>query len=111
MRQMILLFLSSMLFSCHNDFHSPANKEIEQAVINMYEKRNETVGGGGWIVKEVKILRSWKGDDERHYNAEVTVKGVHTSPPLAVRRPDETIDETIQVKLIWRDGQWIGDDK
>jgi hypothetical protein len=111
MRKMILLFLSMTVFSCHNNFHSPTDKEIEDAVTNEYKKRNGRDGGGGWIVKEVKILKSWKGNDERHYNAEVVVKGVHTSPALAVRRPDETIDETRTMKLIWRDGQWIGDDE
>jgi hypothetical protein len=111
MRQLILLILSMTLFSCHNRFHSPVDKEIEQAVINKYEKRSEADGAGGWIIKDVKVLRSWKGDDERHYNTEVTVKGVHTSPPLANRRADEDIGETRQVKLIWRGGQWIGVDE
>ncbi|HLG40343.1 MAG TPA: hypothetical protein VI461_11775 [Chitinophagaceae bacterium] len=111
MRQMILLLLSTMVFSCHNDFHSPTDKEIEQAVMKMYEKRNENVGGGGWIVKDVKVIRSWKGNDERHYNAEVKIQGVHTSPPIANRRPDEDINETREIKLIWRGGQWIGVDE
>jgi len=111
MRQMILLLLSMTLFSCHNSFHSPNDKEIEQAVITMYEKRSEADGAGGWIVNEVKVLKSWKGNDERHYNAQVTVKGVHTSPPLAVRRPDEAIDETREIKFIWRGGGWIGVDE
>lgn len=111
MQKMILLFLSIMSFSCNNGFHSPTDKEIEQAVINMYEKRSEAAGGGGWIVNEVKILKNWKGDDERHYNAEVSVKGKHTSPALAVRRPDQAIDETRAIKLIWRGGGWIGVDE
>jgi hypothetical protein len=100
-----------MPFSYHNSFHSPGDKEIERAVTKMYEKRSELVGGGGWIIKDVKVVRSWKGDDEQHYNAEVAVTGVHTSPPLANRRPDEDIDETRQVKLIWRGGQWTGVDE
>lgn len=111
MRQSVLLFLSIMLYSCHNDFHSPADKEIQEVVKNMYEKRNEAAGGGGWIVNDVKVIRSWKGDDERHYNAEVVVRGVHTSPPLANRRPDEDIDESREIKLIWRDGGWKGVDE
>ena len=111
MAKIILSLLSIMLISCHNDFHSPADKEIQEAVKIMYEKRSEAAGGGGWTVNDVKVIRSWKGDDERHYNAEVTVKGVHTSPALAVRRPDEAIDETRTIKLIWRDGGWIGDDE
>jgi hypothetical protein len=111
MRQMILLFFSIMIFSCNNEFHSPTDKEIKQAITNMYEKRNESVGGGGWIVNDIKVLSSQKGNDERHYNARVSVKGVHTSPPLANRRPDEDFDETREVQLIWRAGGWIGVDE
>jgi hypothetical protein len=111
MSKFILPVLSIMLFSCHNSFHSPTDKEIEQAVTAMYEKRSESAGGGGWIIKEVKVLKSRKGDDERHYNAEVTVIGTHTSPALAIRRPDEIINETREIKLIWRDGGWIGVDE
>jgi hypothetical protein len=111
MRQLGFLITIVMLSSCHNGFHSPGENEIKEAVVNMYEKRNEADGGGGWIVKEVKVLRSWKGDDERHYNAEVVVKGTHTSPPLADRRPDEDIDETRKISLIWRGGKWTGDDE
>lgn len=106
-----VLFLSIMVLSCQNSFHSPDEQEIQKAVKNKYEKRNEAAGGGGWTVNEVQVLRNWPGDDKRHYNAEVSVKGVHTSPPLAVRRPDEPINETVEVALIWRDGGWIVDDK
>lgn len=111
MLKFTLSILAIMLLSCHNDFHSPMEKEIEKAVSVMYEKRSEAAGGGGWVINEVTVLRSWKGDDERHYNAEVVVKGVHTSPPLANRRPDEEIDETREIHLIWRDGGWVGVDE
>lgn len=111
MRPMLLLFMSMSFFSCTNGFHSPKDEEIKQAVVTMYEKRSQADGAGGWIVNEVKVLKTWKGADERHYNAEVTVKGKHTSPALAVPRPDEAVDETIVVKLIWRDGGWIGVDE
>lgn len=111
MSKIVLPVLTSiMLLSCHG-FHAPTNEEIEQAITNIYEKRSKADGGGGWKVREVKVLRTWKGDDERHYNAEVKIKGVHTSPPLAERRPDEDFDETREIKLIWRGGLWISDDE
>ena len=107
MQKSVLSVIIIMLLSCHNGFHSPSDSEIEKAVIEMYEKRNEADGGGGWKITDVKVLSSQKGNDERHYNARVTVKGGHTSPPLANPRPDEDIDETREVELIWRGGGWI----
>jgi len=100
-----------MILSCQNNFHSPNEQEIQKAVKDMYEKRNEAAGAGGWTVNEVQVITNGPGDDKRHFNAEVSVKGVHTSPALAVRRPDEPINETRNVVLIWRDGGWIVDDK
>ena len=50
--------------------------------MEMYEKRNEAAGAGGWIIKETEVLRSWPGEDKRNYNARVLVKAVHTFPPL-----------------------------
>ncbi|MBL7743755.1 MAG: hypothetical protein JNN00_09815 [Chitinophagaceae bacterium] len=111
MHKTILFMLISMLSSCYNNFHSPSEKEIEQAVTAMYEERNRADGGGGWKISEVKVISTRKGDDERHYQAKVTVKGVHTSPPLANRRPDEEIAETREIQLIWRDGGWIAVDE
>lgn len=107
----MVLLLSVLVFSCQNNFHSPNEQEIQKAVKDMYEKRNAADGGGGWTINEVQVLRNWPGDDKRHYNAEVTVKGVHTSPALAVRRPDEPIDETREVNLIWRNGGWVATDE
>jgi hypothetical protein len=49
---------------------------MEEAVKNMYEKRNEAAGGGGWKVTGVKILKSRRGNHERHYYSEEVVKGV-----------------------------------
>lgn len=111
MLKIILPVLCCLLFSCHNDFHSPTVDEIKQAVASMYEKRNEAAGGGTWLIKDIKVIRSWKGNDMRHYNAVVLLKGVYTSPPLANQRPDEDFDETREVELIWRDGGWIGVDE
>jgi hypothetical protein len=108
-RNFIIAFIM-ILLSC-NGLHQPGEKEIREAVINLYEKRNHADGGGGWYVKDVQVLKTWKGSDERHYNADVSIKGVHTSPALAERRPDEDFADTITMKLIWRGGGWIGDDE
>ena len=99
-----------ILLSC-NGFHKPGEKEIKEAATNVYEKRNQADGGGGWNVKDVQVLKTWKGSDERHYNAEVSIKGIHTSPALAERRPDEDFADTITMKLIWRGGNWIIDEE
>lgn len=42
--------------------------------MEMYEKRNEAAGAGGWIIKETEVLRSWPGEDKQNYNARVLVK-------------------------------------
>lgn len=103
----IIIFLAAFVFfSCKNGFHSPTDADIEQAVTEKYEARNNADGGGGWEVKEVNVLSSERGNDNRHYNAKVTVKGIHTSPPLANERPDEAFDETEDIELIWRGGKW-----
>jgi hypothetical protein len=102
-----LLLLGILFFSCTNGFHGPHDNEIKEAVINAYEERNERIGGDGWYIKEIKVLKSWKGNDERHYNAEVSVKGIRVSAPLPEEIPDENFNDTIDVPFIWRDGKWI----
>jgi hypothetical protein len=107
MRRLIFLILIIMTSSCDDSFHAPGDKEIQQAVRDLYENRNGLVGGGGWIVNDVWVVRILHGNDQRHYKAEVSVNGVHTSPALAVRRPDEPFNEIREVTLNWSGGKWV----
>ena len=106
-KQIAICLTAAFFLSCnHTAVNTPTDKEIEEAIREMYEYFSSKEGGGNYHLNSVEVLEKKPAKEDGRFIVKIKASGTYVNPPLAAPKPDEDYSDTREVELVNKNGRW-----